>query len=323
MIAGLETINSGTIHIGDQCVNTLSPKDRNIGMAFENYALYPPLNVRDNLTFPLKARGCPQEEIEKRLKSVVDILGIDDILDRRPGELSGGQQQRISLGRCIIRDADVYLLDEPLSHLDSELRLRTRGELKRIHALYRRTMIYVTHDQLEALSLADRIAIMNDGTLQQIGTPREVFESPVNLFVADFIGEPPMNFIDGKISTEDDAYYFAAKYSSTKIPLPVHQDAFRGKDIADEIMLGIRPHHLYLGEEKELPHFKATVKVYESLGEEGILEVDVSGITLIVLTEPDLHIRDGEDIVISLDVSAVLLFDKESGRSLLQGCLTN
>lgn len=323
MIAGLENINSGTVHIGDQCVNLLSPRERNIAMAFENYALYPPLNVRENLIFPLKARGCPPDEIEKKLKSIVDILELGDILDRRPGELSGGQQQRISLGRCIIRDADVYLLDEPLSHLDSELRLRTRGELKRIHALYRRTMIYVTHDQLEALALADRIAIMNDGTLQQIGAPREVFEQPVNLFVAGFIGEPPMNFIDGKVLTEDDAFYFAPKDSKIRIPLPVQQDSLRGRNIASEIVFGIRPHHLSLGREGDLPNFNARVEGYESLGEEGVLEVDVCGIPLIVLTEPDLHIKGGDEVLVSLDVSAVLLFDKESGRSLPQGSATN
>jgi len=316
MIAGLEAIGSGSIHIGEQCVNALPPKARNIGMAFENYALYPPLSVRENLVFPLKAKGFPAAEIEKRLKAVVDILDIGDILDRRPGELSGGQQQRISLGRCLIRDADVYLLDEPLSHLDSELRLRTRGELKRIHHLYRRSMIYVTHDQIEAMSLADRIAVMNDGTLQQIGTPRDVFENPANLFVADFIGEPPMNFLEGKMTTDDGTLCFMADRSGIRIPLPVRWKSVSNRASANGLVLGIRPHRIVLGERPDLPRFQGRVSVYESLGEAGILEVDLAGIPMVALTEPDLPIQDGERLVVSLDVSAIVLFDKGSGQSI-------
>ncbi len=316
MIAGLEDVGSGSIHIGEQCVNTLPTKARNIGMAFENYALYPPLSARENLVFPLKAKGFPAAEIEKRLKSVVDILDIGNILDRRPGELSGGQQQRISLGRCIIRDADVYLLDEPLSHLDSELRLRTRGELKRIHILFRRSMIYVTHDQIEAMSLADRIAVMNDGTLQQIGTPRDVFDNPANVFVADFIGEPPMNFMEGEITADDDTLCFAAVPSGIRIPLPVRWKSVLKRAVPDGLVLGIRPHRIVLGERPGLPFFQGRVNVYESLGEAGILEVDLAGIPMVVQTESDLPIQDGEKIVVSMDISTVVLFEKESGRAI-------
>ncbi len=321
MIAGLEEINAGMIFIGDKFVNDLPPKERNVAMAFENYALYPPLTVLENIIFPLKARGIPGNEIDQKLKEVVEILDIKDILDRRPVELSGGQQQRVSLGRCIIRDADVYLMDEPLSHLDSELRLRTRGELKRIHELYKRTVIYVTHDQIEALALADRIVIMDNGVLQQIGTTDQVYECPANLFVAGFIGEPPMNFIYGTITTTDETHIFCSNDYALKIQIPENlPESVRGWKNKN-LVLGIRPHHIHLGPRQEFPQYLSEVVLYESLGEEGVLEVKVEDCPLIVLTEPELRLQPGETLTISVDWSKMNLFDEQSGQSLFYNSL--
>ncbi|MFQ5822800.1 MAG: ABC transporter ATP-binding protein [bacterium] len=316
MIAGLEIISAGKIFIGEKLVNNLAPKERNVAMAFENYALYPPLTVLENIIFPLKARGIPKVKIEKKLKEVVEILDIGDILDRFPAELSGGQQQRISLGRCIIRDADVYLMDEPLSHLDSELRLHTRGELKRIHELYKHTVIYVTHDQIEALALADRIAIMDNGVLHQIGSPAQIYEYPANLFVAEFLGEPPMNFIHGMIPTTNGTSLFYSDDYNLKIQVPENlSKSLQGWE-NKKLVLGIRPHHIQLGPRQDFAQYQGEVVVYESLGEEGVLEVKVEGCTLTVLTEPELRLQRGEPLTISVDCRRVNLFDNKSGQSL-------
>ena len=316
MIAGLEEISAGKVIIGETLVNDLSPAEKNVAMAFENYALYPPLTVLENVIFPLKARGMRKVEIQNRLRNIVEILDIEDILDRRPAELSGGQQQRVSLGRCIIRDADVYLMDEPLSHLDSELRLRTRGELKRIHELNKRTVIYVTHDQVEALALADRIAVMDNGVLQQIGTPAQVYEHPINLFVAGFIGEPPMNFIHGTISKDEGMHMFRSSDYALNIELPesllVSASGWENK----KLVLGIRPHHTHMVHQQELAPYSGKVVIYESLGEEGVLEVEVEGYPLIVVTEPELRLQPGETVGVSVDWKDAILFDEESGQSL-------
>lgn len=316
MIAGLEDINEGQIIIGETLANDLPPTERNVAMAFENYALYPPLTVRENLTFPLKACGMPKDDIHHRLNHVAELLGIVDILDRQPAELSGGQQQRVSLGRCIIREADVYVMDEPLSHLDSELRLRTRGELKRLHELNQRTIIFVTHDQVEALALANRIVVMDDGVIQQIGTPAQIYESPDNLFVAGFIGEPPMNFINGRINGDEGVPLFRSTDHalSVRLPasLPMSAKGFENK----ELVLGIRPHHFHIVHQKESAQYLGRVVIYESLGEEGVLEVEVEGCPLTILTEPELRLQPSEPVGVSVDWKDAILFDKKSGQSL-------
>jgi multiple sugar transport system ATP-binding protein len=316
MIAGLEDISEGQIIIGETLVNDLSPEARNVAMAFENYALYPPLTVRENVTFPLKARGMPKDEIHDRMEYIAELLDIADILDRQPAALSGGQQQRISLGRCIIREADVYLMDEPLSHLDSELRLRTRGELKRLHELNQRTMIFVTHDQVEALALADRIVVMDDGFIQQIGTPAQVYEYPDNLFVAGFIGEPPMNLINGRIMSDDGVPVFRSTDHGLSIPLPAgllnSAERFKNK----ELVLGIRPHHFHLVHQKKSAQYLGTVVIYESLGEEGVLEVEVEGCALTILTEPEHHYQPGDTVGVAADWENAIFFDRDSGQSL-------
>jgi multiple sugar transport system ATP-binding protein len=288
-------------------------------MAFENYALYPPLTVEENLTFPLKARGLPKSEIYKNLQHIVEMLKIKDILNRRPAELSGGQQQRISLGRCIIRDSDVYLMDEPLSHLDSELRLHMRGELKRIHEFGNHTIIYVTHDQIEALALADRIAIMDNGCLQQIGTSEQVYNHPDNLFVAGFIGEPQMNFISGTLDFENGSVLFRTKQNDLQLQLPQTFNRFLDHYRHKKLVLAIRPHYLHLGKKDRLSQYETVSVLYESLGEEGVLEVQLNNkIHLLILTEPDLNIKPGSSLSISIDWQYAHLFDPNTGESLNQ-----
>ncbi|UCH10459.1 MAG: ABC transporter ATP-binding protein, partial [Fidelibacterota bacterium] len=316
MIAGLEDISAGRIFIGETCVNDLSPEERNVAMAFENYALYPPLTVYENITFPLKARGLPRDQIHASLQHIAELLDITDILDRQPAELSGGQQQRVSLGRCIIRDADVYLMDEPLSHLDSELRLRTRGELKRLHELNQRTMMFVTHDQVEALALADRIVIMDGGRIQQIDTPVRIYEHPSNLFVAGFIGEPPMNLIPGRIMSDDGVPVFRATDHPFSVRLPDNLSTTAKKYAKKDLVLGIRPHHLHVVDRDESGQYPGKVVIYESLGEEGVMEVEIEGCPLTLLTDPERHYHPGDTVGISADWEKAIFFDRASGQSL-------
>lgn len=316
MIAGLEEISAGKISIDSTVVNDLPPRQRNVAMAFENYALYPPLTVFENLVFPLRARGLPESEAEKRVEDVAGILHISDILQRRPAELSGGQQQRVSLGRCIIRDARVYLMDEPLSHIDSELRLRTRGELKRLHERYGHTILYVTHDQSEALALADRVVVMDNGTLQQMDTVENIFERPANLFVADFIGEPPMSFLQGTVSVSDGRLFFNAQDCDLTVPLSEITRRQPGSWQKKKLILGVRPYHIHLGSIEEFATYRARVAVYESVGEEGVVELDVEGCAFTALTDPELSIRSRETLTVSIDWRKAILFDSQTGGML-------
>jgi multiple sugar transport system ATP-binding protein len=244
MIVGLEEITRGEMYIGDRLVNKLEPNHRNVALAFETYALYPPLSVYENIAFNLRAKKIAPAEIDKRVKAVAEMLDITDILSRKPAELGGGHKQRISLARALVRDPDVFLMDEPLSHLDAAQRSHMRVELKRLHAQTGRTTILVTHDQLEAVAMAERIAVMNFGVLQQVGAFEEVYNHPVNEFVAGFIGEPPMNFLSCLPVVEGDAIFLTAADASVKVRLP---DALRAKIEragAQKIDLGIRPVHL-------------------------------------------------------------------------------
>lgn len=316
MIAGLEHISAGTISINSAVVNDLPPRLRNVAMAFENYALYPPLTVFENLAFPLRAQGVPETEIHERVRKVADLLDITDILHRRPAELSGGQQQRVSLGRCIVRDADVYLMDEPLSHIDSELRLKTRGELKRIHEQYGHTIVYVTHDQSEALALADRIVVMDNGMLKQIDTVQNIFEHPASLFVADFIGEPPMNSLKGTVSVSDGRPVLGIEDCKLEVPLRETGGEQLKQWQKKELILGVRPYHIHLGTVAGFVPYQARVVVYESLGEEGVVELDVEGCVLIALTDPGLSIFSGEMLTVSIDWQRAILFDSQTGEVL-------
>jgi len=246
MIAGLEEITSGTITIGDRVVNDIHPKDRDIAMVFQNYALYPHMTVYKNLAFALKLRKTPKDEIKRKVTNAAEILGIQNLLQRKPKALSGGQRQRVALGRAIVRDPKVFLFDEPLSNLDAKLRVEMRAELKRLHKRLHTTTVYVTHDQEEAMTLGDRVVVMNDALMQQEGTPLEVYRNPRNYFVAGFLGTPPMNFLQGKIEKRNQSWYFIENGDKgLTIPLSAdHHDNLHDHN-GKSVMIGIRPEHLH------------------------------------------------------------------------------
>ena len=264
MIAGLETISDGTVYIGDNVVNNLPPRHRNVSMVFQNYALYPHMTVAENLAFSLKIAKLDKDEIKRRVDMAVYILGICELTDRLPAQLSGGQRQRVAMGRAIVRQPDVFLFDEPLSNLDAKLRTKMRSEIKKLHQRLKTTMIYVTHDQVEAMSLADRVVIMRLGNIEQIGTPMEVFLRPKNLFVASFIGSPSMNFVQGTcidgILTLDNGH---------TIPLP--ENIAKNCTNGQTVTMGIRPENMGLKPAKGLTPLTVTPTVYEPLGSEGLI----------------------------------------------------
>ncbi len=318
MIAGIEQITGGEIRIGDQRVNNLPPSARDIAMAFETYALYPPLTVWQNLAFPLQVRGESNERVKQEVDKVAKLLDLGEVLDRKPEQLSGGQQQRVSLGRCIARPAKAYLFDEPLSHVDSKARLRMRAEIKRLQETLNTTCIYVTHDQLEALALGDRIMVMNFGEIQQVGTPEEVYNRPRNLFVADFIGEPPFNFFDGVLDYNGDGLAFRSVKGGYSLPLPDPlRDKLGGKG-KDEIRIGIRPRFIAPSlVEAKGAQMRGKIYVYEDLGEYGVLTADVAGDLVRVLTDPHFHGKSGDAVWLTLDTSMVQVFEPKSGLNLV------
>jgi len=312
MVAGLEDISDGTISIGDRVVNALPPRARNISMVFQSYALYPHMTVRENLGFGLKIAKQPEAEIKARVDEAAEILGLGPYMDRLPANLSGGQRQRVAMGRAIVRNPDVFLFDEPLSNLDAKLRGQMRVEIKRLHQRVRTTVIYVTHDQVEAMTLADRIVIMRDGHVEQVGTPTEVFERPVNTFVAGFIGSPPMNQLDavvvgGKGRLAD----------GIEVPLPADAQVAEGQ----EIVIGFRPEsfaprgHSLHGADNSLPVGR-TVLLAEPLGTETILFVELGGKEVQAKMLNPRHVTAGEELDFTLDLTRLHVFDKASGRSL-------
>ena len=315
MIAGFEEITSGAIRIGDRVVNDLPPRERNISMVFQSYALYPHMTVRENMGFTLKIAGRPEPEIKKAVAEAARILDIEPLLDRRPAQLSGGQRQRVAMGRAIVRDPDVFLFDEPLSNLDAKLRMQMRTEIKRLHARLGATVVYVTHDQVEAMTLADRIVIMRDGIIEQVGTPDEVFRRPATRFVAGFIGSPPMNMTDarvveGRLSLPD----------STDLPLP---SAFRGTNEGREVIFGLRPddiypagHGLHTGAEPEIEERTLPVALTEPLGNETLLFTGIGGAEWTSRMLNPRPIRRGEEVAFHLDLSQAHLFDAATGQSL-------
>lgn len=318
MIVGLEEITGGEMYIGSRLVNKLEPNQRNVALAFETYALYPPLSVWDNIAFCLRARKMPKAEIQRRVNEVANILDIGDILDRKPAELGGGQKQRVSLARALVRDPDVFLMDEPLSHLDAAQRAHMRVELKRLHAHTGRTTILVTHDQLEAVAMAQRIAVMNFGVLQQVGTFEEVYNHPANEFVAGFIGEPPMNFLTCQPVSKSDELELHTTDGALKLRLP---DVLRQKVLASNaktIDLGIRPVHFEVAPSANGNGLTLSGRVhtYESLGEEGQLSVDVGKNNLLVVTPPDIRLARGETVTLRLRSDRIHLFDGTTQRAL-------
>ncbi len=304
MIAGLETVTDGTISIGDRVVNRLHPRDRDIAMVFQDYALYPHMTVRKNLSFALRLRKTPKEEIARRVADVAAMLGIEALLDRKPRALSGGQQQRVALGRAIVREPAAFLFDEPLSNLDARLRVTTRAELKALHRRLQTTTIYVTHDQEEAMTLGDRVAVMCDGRLQQYAPPLEVYRHPANRFVAGFIGAPPMNFVEGAIERDADAVRFTADGDDGVFTLPR-----AAADTDGPAVLGVRPTHLAMTDDADVAAFAVTVDVIEHLGD----VVDIvgrlpSGASFIARAAPTADLVVGATVRLAPDLTRARLF---------------
>src|SRR5437764_2287433 len=291
MVAGLEDITSGEIFIGDRVVNNVDPKDRDIAMVFQNYALYPHMSVYDNMAFGLKLRHVPSQEIKKRVEDAADILGLDKLLKRKPKELSGGQRQRVALGRALVRSAQVFLLDEPLSNLDAKLRVQTRAEISKIHQRVQTTFIYVTHDQVEAMTMGTRIAVLNAGIIQQIGPPQELYDHPANLFVAGFIGSPAMNFFDNVTVAADGDSTRAIIADSGQVELPP-LSAQRARDAAEKKLIPrLRPEHLSAvalrsEDTRTGSTFQAPIEVVEHLGSELLLYMTAGGKQVVARVDP-------------------------------------
>ncbi|MDF2699981.1 MAG: transporter, ATPase component [Haloplasmataceae bacterium] len=313
MIAGLEEITSGELFIDDELMNDVAPKDRNIAMVFQNYALYPHMNVYDNMAFGLKLRKFPKDEIDRRVQDAAEILGLKAYLDRRPKALSGGQRQRVALGRAIVRDAKVFLMDEPLSNLDAKLRVTMRSELIKLHERLKTTTIYVTHDQIEAMTMATRIVVMKDGYIQQVGHPKEIYDFPNNMFVGGFIGTPPMNFVKGKFT---EAGTFIAGDIEVTVPKP-KADLLRAKGFEDKtVVLGIRPEHI-TDKPLELEtnahsKFTFTVDVAELLGSETIIYTELEGQRLVAKVDARADLKIGSKVDLALKMEHCHFFDPET-----------
>ena len=318
MIAGLEEITSGTLRIGDKVVNDVAPKDRDIAMVFQSYALYPHMTVYDNLAFGLKLRKVPKADIDKRVQEAAGILDLGKLLARKPKELSGGQRQRVALGRAIVREPAVFLMDEPLSNLDAKLRVQTRAEIARLHQRLKTTVVYVTHDQVEAMTMGTRIAVMSDGLLQQVGTPQALYDKPVNRFVAGFIGSPSMNFIDVTLNgAGEGATLQGADFS---VPLPSRFRDAVGPTSGRKLIAGIRPEHLDLG---AVPGEAATIQVkadvVEYLGNEELLHVTAGTKELVAVVGTEHQVRPGDVVNLVVSLDKLHLFDAETFASLASG----
>ena len=321
MVAGLEEISDGEIYIGDRLVNDVAPKDRDIAMVFQNYALYPHMTVFDNMAFGLKLRKTPKDEIKRRVEEAARTLDIEHLLERKPKALSGGQRQRVALGRAIVREPKVFLLDEPLSNLDAKLRAQMRTEISKLHQRLGTTFIYVTHDQTEAMTMGTRIVVMKSGVVQQVDSPNNLYRYPCNLFVAGFIGSPQMNFIESKLSKTGDDYFveFGSEAGSTyKIKLPAEKnkdnclEAYVGKDV----IMGIRPENIH-NEEDLVAQYKdgvidADVEVTELMGAETYLYMNCEGQAITARVSPTSTARPGDKIKVALETDKIHLFDKDT-----------
>ncbi|MBR5260695.1 MAG: sn-glycerol-3-phosphate ABC transporter ATP-binding protein UgpC [Oscillospiraceae bacterium] len=320
MVAGLETISEGELYIDDRLVNDVEPKDRDIAMVFQSYALYPHMSVYENMAFPLKLRKMSKEEIDKRVRAAAETLDITQYLERKPKALSGGQRQRVAIGRAIVREPKVLLMDEPLSNLDAKLRNQMRAEIIKLRQQIDTTFIYVTHDQTEAMTLGDRIVIMKDGFIQQIGTPQEVYDHPANLFVAGFIGMPQMNFFDAKLAKEDGKYF--VYFDAMKIELSEEKQAkllANGVEPQD-ITLGVRPNHVRLSDSGENAN-RATVDVSEMMGSEVHLHANAGGKDVVIIVSTMKMIdrgitgfKYGEEIFFDFGGNACHVFDKNGNN---------
>lgn len=321
MIAGLEEISGGEMYIGDRLINDVPPKDRDIAMVFQNYALYPHMTVYKNMAFGLELRKMPKDEIDKRVREAAKILEIEHLLDRKPKALSGGQRQRVALGRAMVRNPAVFLLDEPLSNLDAKLRTSMRTEIIKLHKKLATTFIYVTHDQTEAMTMGDRIVVMKDGFIQQVDSPQNLYEKPCNEFVAGFMGSPQMNFIDATVSKEGADYYLTFGANTVKVPAEKNKDDVLAPYVGKEVTFGIRPEDVH-----DEPEFiekspetlvKAVVEVTELMGAETYLYLNIEGNAVTARVEPTSTAKSGDEISVALDMNKMHLFDKETEKAIL------
>ena len=316
MLAGLEDISEGNIYIDDTLVNDALPKDRDIAMVFQNYALYPHMNVYDNLAFGLKMRKVAKPEIDRRVKEAARILGIENLLGRKPKALSGGQRQRVALGRAIVREPKVFLMDEPLSNLDAKLRVQTRAEIAKLHQRLETTIIYVTHDQIEAMTLGDRIVVMKDGFIQQVGTPLEIYDHPGNIFVAGFIGTPPMNFLRGNLKENGGQLVFETEGLTVKLS-EEKAEQYRAY-LNQAVVFGIRPEDIFehgdANKSGTTEAFNATVDVSELIGSETYLYVSVGNQSLVARVESHTNAKIGSEHQFILNTAKIQLFDPETEK---------
>jgi multiple sugar transport system ATP-binding protein len=316
MVAGLEEITGGEISIGDRVVNDVPPKDRDIAMVFQNYALYPHMSVRENLEFGLRIRKMARAEIDERVAEAARILGIDTLLDRKPKQLSGGQRQRVAVGRAIVRKPSVFLFDEPLSNLDAKLRVQMRAEISSLQRRLKTTTIYVTHDQVEAMTMGHRMAIMKDGELQQVGTPLEVYDSPANVFVAQFIGTPPMNLLPARI----DESGAALEVAGARLPVPDSLRAVAGLRAGKPAILGVRPENVYSSSKAASGasgRITVEVELVEPLGHEVVLHGRLGELTIVSKLEPHFVPEPGSRVELSIELDAVHLFDSDTEQRLV------
>ncbi|MEN6372477.1 MAG: sn-glycerol-3-phosphate ABC transporter ATP-binding protein UgpC [Armatimonadota bacterium] len=323
MVAGLEESTSGEIYIGDRLVNDVSPKDRDIAMVFQNYALYPHMTVYDNMAFGLKLRKVPKPEIKRRVQEAADLLGLGELLDRKPKQLSGGQRQRVALGRAIVREPKVFLMDEPLSNLDAKLRVQTRAELIKLHRRLGITTIYVTHDQVEAMTMGDRIVVMKDGIVQQVDTPLNLYNKPVNVFVAGFIGSPAMNFIEATLEEDGSSYWVNA--GSFKVKSPREKSDSLSSYLGKKVIFGVRPEDIF---DKNLsPVVKPTsentiaavVDVVEPMGSTVTMYLTAGGHNLTATIDSEAPIaasKPGDEVSVILEMNRTHLFSKETKKAL-------
>jgi multiple sugar transport system ATP-binding protein len=316
MVAGLEEITSGTLRIGDRVVNDVPPKDRDIAMVFQSYALYPHMSVRENLAFGLKLRKVPKPEIERRVNEAAETIQLQKLLDRKPKELSGGQRQRVALGRAIVREPAVFLMDEPLSNLDAKLRVQTRAEIARLHQRLKTTVVYVTHDQVEAMTMGSRIAVMNEGLLQQVGSPQVLYDTPINRFVAGFIGSPSMNFVEVHMEGSGDSARLLGP-AEWSIPIPTRYREAATPRAGKTLVAGFRPEHLDIGEAGPgLGSFRARADVVEYLGNEELLHISAADQDIVAIVDSEHRVRPGDIVNLVLPLEKLHLFDGESGLTL-------
>ena len=320
MVAGLEEITEGELYIGDRLVNDVEPKDRDIAMVFQNYALYPHMTVFDNMAFGLKLRKTPKAEIQKRVTEAARILDIEHLLDRKPKALSGGQRQRVAMGRAIVREPKVFLMDEPLSNLDAKLRVQMRLEISKLHQRLQTTIIYVTHDQVEAMTLGTRIVVMKDGIVQQVDTPANLYERPQNLFVAGFIGSPQMNFIDCKVVKNGNGVDLVFKQNKISLPEAKAKKLVDGGYVGKEVVMGVRPQDIHDSqifiESSPKSIVKADVNVTEMLGSETFLYVVVDGYDMTARVDARSKAKPGDKVELAIDLNRIHVFCKETEKTI-------